>query len=171
METRKKTSVWGLVIVLALVVLDQLTKYLAESFLAGQRGSFLIPEIFQLYYLQNRGAAFGVLSGRQWIFVVMAVLMIVLGIYTYLHLPDGKHYSVMRMVCVLIVAGALGNMIDRVVHGYVIDFLYFSLIDFPVFNVADCYVCIGAAMLVLSLFTVYREDEFHFLLPGEPSGK
>jgi signal peptidase II len=69
------------------------------------------------------------------------------------------------------VAGALGNMIDRVVHGYVIDFLYFSLIDFPVFNVADCYVCIGAAMLVLSLFTVYREDEFHFLLPGEPSGK
>jgi signal peptidase II len=101
----------------------------------------------------------------------MAVFMIVLGIYTYLHLPDGKHYSVMRMVCVLIVAGALGNMIDRVVHGYVIDFLYFSLIDFPVFNVADCYVCIGAAMLVLSLFTVYREDEFHFLLPGEPSGK
>jgi signal peptidase II len=66
---------------------------------------------------------------------------------------------------VLIAGGAVGNMIDRLLRGYVTDFLYFSLIDFPVFNVADCYVCIGAAVLALALFTRYKEDDFHFLLP------
>lgn len=165
METKKKTSVWGLVLVLALVALDQLTKYLAEVFLAGQRGISLIPNVFQLYYLQNRGAAFGVLSGRQWIFIIIAAVMIALSIYVYLCLPQTSHYILLRVVCVLIMAGALGNMIDRICHKYVIDFLYFSLINFPVFNVADCYVCVGAALLVVGLMTVYREEEFGFLVP------
>ena len=71
----------------------------------------------------------------------------------------------MRLCALLVGAGAIGNMIDRIVHHYVIDFLYFSLIDFPVFNVADCYVVIGAVLLILLLFTKYRSDHFEFLDP------
>ena len=71
--------------------------------------------------------------------------------------------TVVVFASALIAAGAVGNMLDRLIIHYVIDFLYFSLIDFPVFNIADCYVCIGAALAVISLFTLYKEDSFAFL--------
>lgn len=162
---KKKTSVYwlGLLSVLLFLAADQLTKYLAQLYLAGGRGVSLIPGVFQLYYLENRGAAFGMLTDRQWFFVVVAVAMTAAAAYVYLRLPSGRHYFLLRIVCVLIAAGALGNMADRIRCNYVIDFLYFSLIDFPVFNVADCYVCVGAALGVLSVFTVYRNDDFTFL--------
>ena len=76
-----------------------------------------------------------------------------------------RYYHPLRLCALLVGAGAIGNMIDRIVHHYVIDFLYFSLIDFPVFNVADCYVVIGAVLLILLLFTKYRSDHFEFLDP------
>lgn len=155
----------GILSFLVLLAADQLTKFLAEAFLAGNRTFSLIPGVFQLYYLQNRGAAFGMLSGRQWAFIIIAAVMTCLAVYVYLHLPGSAHYHFMRIVCVLIAAGAMGNMIDRVTRHYVTDFLYFSLIDFPVFNVADCYVCVGAALAVISLFTLYKDDDFTFLIP------
>lgn len=163
---RSRYLVSGFLIFLFLLALDQVTKYLAETFLAGSEGFSLIPGVFQLYYLQNRGAAFGVLSGRQWFFVLIALVMMAFAIYVYFCLPLSSHYHLLRCVCILIAAGALGNMLDRIFRRYVVDFLYFSLIDFPVFNVADCYVCVGAALAVIALFTVNKDDDFGFLNPG-----
>lgn len=152
----------GILTVLFLAA-DQITKYLARITLAGTSGIALIPGVFELYYLENRGAAFGILNNRQLIFILIALVITALAAYVYVRLPADSSYHLLRFVCVLIISGAVGNMIDRLTHGYVIDFLYFSLIDFPVFNFADCYVCVGAGLAVILLFTVYRSDEFSFL--------
>ncbi len=167
MYKKRKTFLDGFFIALLLLAADQLTKYFAQRQLMGNRGIDVIPGVFQLFYLQNRGAAFGMMENRQWFFAAVALVMMLAAAYVYVRLPLQKHYSLLRAVCVLIVSGAAGNMIDRIFHGYVIDFLYFSLIDFPVFNVADCYVCVGAASGVLAIFTLYREDDFGFIFPGK----
>ena len=149
--------------VLILLAADQITKYLAAACLSGGRGISLIPGVFELFYLENRGAAFGVLKDQQWFFIGVAVIMLLMAWLVYCRLPGDSHFNLLRVVCVLIASGAAGNMLDRLFRHYVVDFLYFSLINFPVFNVADCYVCIGAAAAVISLFTVYRNDSFEFL--------
>lgn len=157
----------GLLAAILLIAADQLTKYFASVYLAGSSGTPVIAGVFELFYLENRGAAFGMFANRQWFFIAVAVLMIAAAVYVYLHLPPSRRYTALRLVCVLIAAGAAGNMLDRLIYHYVIDFLYFSWIDFPVFNVADCYVCVGAALAVIFLFTLYKEDDFKFLYPGK----
>ncbi len=155
----------GLLFLALLTAVDQATKYLAGLFLKGSRGIPVIPGVFELFYLENRGAAFGLLRNHQWLFVLVALLMFAAAIYVYALLPGGRHYYGMRVCMILVGAGALGNMIDRIVHHYVIDFLYVSLIDFPVFNVADCYVVIGAVLLLVLVFTLYRDEDFSSLRP------
>jgi len=163
MKIRNKIYAAGAILTFVLLAADQITKYLAKCFLADTSGMTLIPGVFEFYYLENRGAAFGILDNRQLIFILIALLISVFAVYVYARLPFEKGYHPLRFVCSLITAGALGNMLDRLVRGYVIDFLYFSLIDFPVFNIADCYVCIGAGLAVILLFTLYRSEEFLFL--------
>lgn len=164
---KKKSSflINGAILTVLLFILDQLTKYLAKVFLAGNSGITVISGVFQLFYLENRGAAFGMLENRQIFFIVVAVLMSIAAVYIYCRLPLDKHYHLLRFICILIVSGSVGNMADRLIYGFVIDFLYFKLINFPVFNIADCYVCIGSALAALSILTVYRRDEFEFLFP------
>lgn len=155
----------GFFLLLFLTAADQLTKYLAASTLKGTSGISLIPHVFELFYLENRGAAFGIFANRQWFFIMIALVILAVAVYIYILLPQDRYYHPLRLCALLVGAGAIGNMIDRIVHHYVIDFLYFSLIDFPVFNVADCYVVIGAVLLILLLFTKYRSDHFEFLDP------
>lgn len=167
---KKKNSAsffYGFLFCAALVGIDQLTKYLAATRLAGNASVPVIPGIFELFYLENRGAAFGMLTNRQWFFAGIAVLMIFAAGYVYVQLPGERHYHFLRMICILIAAGAAGNLLDRMIRHYVVDFLYVSAIDFPVFNVADCYVCVGTGLALLALFTVYREDDFSFLSLSE----
>ena len=80
-------------------------------------------------------------------------------------MPATKHYTPLRIVAVFVAAGAIGNMIDRLKNGFVVDFFYFSLIDFPIFNVADIYVTVSMAVLFLLILTLYKDDDFHFLKP------
>lgn len=171
MEKEKRSIILpGIFLSAVLVAFDQFTKYLAASRLAGRSGLSVVSGVFELFYLENRGAAFGMLTNRQWFFVVIAAVMSLAAVFVYLRLPADRHYRFLRMICVLVLSGAVGNMLDRLIRRYVIDFLYFSAIDFPVFNVADCYVCIGAGLAVLALFTVYREDDFAFLFPKKRAG-
>lgn len=163
MEKTRSLISGGILITLLLVAVDQVTKYFASAYLAGTSGIKIIPGVFELFYLENRGAAFGMFANQQWFFILIAIFMVIAAAYIYLRLPASRHYGILRFVCILIAAGAVGNMVDRMLHRYVIDFLYFSLIDFPVFNVADCYVCIGAVLGVILLFTLYRNDDFKFL--------
>ncbi|MFR8548247.1 MAG: signal peptidase II [Lachnospiraceae bacterium] len=165
MKKRHSLLVWGAVLTAVLLAIDQLTKYCAKTYLAPVGSVSVIPGVFEFFYLENRGAAFGMLADQKGFFILVAALMCAAAAYIYIRLPEAHHYTLMRVICILVVAGAAGNMIDRMLHAFVIDFLYVSLIDFPVFNIADCYVCIGAALAIVSIFTVYRKEEFEFLFP------
>lgn len=155
-----------------LVLLDQATKLAAVSALKDGGPYVLIPGVFQLQYLENRGAAFGLLQNARIFFLAVTLIALAAVIYVLVRMPLKRKYIVLRFLMVLIAAGAVGNMIDRVFLGYVRDFLYFSLIDFPIFNVADIYVTCATILLILLLLFYYKEeDDFAFLSPGGKKGK
>ena len=149
----------GFLGVLLLTVVDQFTKYLAFTRLRGQENWILIPGVFELEYVENRGAAFGMLQEKQLFFFLIAVLVLAGVLYMLWRMPDGKHYRPLAVCLMLIASGAVGNMIDRITQSYVVDFLYFSLINFPIFNVADCYVTCSAVGLVLLIMFYYKDED------------
>lgn len=153
-----------LLITAVLVGIDQFTKYLAVLFLKGQTSLVLIPGVLELKYLENRGAAFGILQGKKGFFVIMTILILCACLYTLWKMPAQKKYAFLHVLGAVLAAGALGNFIDRVRLDYVVDFIYFSLIDFPIFNVADIYVTfICIAGLALVFFGHMKEEDFAFL--------
>ena len=143
----------------ALTALDQGTKALAVRYLMNQTPVVLMEGVFQLHYSENRGAAFGLLQGKQFFFFLITLLVLGAAAYMVWHMPPVKRFFPMWFALLLVASGAVGNMIDRVSQGYVVDFLYFNLINFPIFNVADCYVTVGAFLLVVLIFFYYREEE------------
>ena len=124
----------------------------------------IIKDVFQLRYLENRGAAFGMMQGMKVWFVIGTFLMLAVIIAVYWRWPMEKRYCWARGVMWLLAAGALGNLIDRLRLDYVVDFFYFELINFPIFNVADIYVTCGMAFLMLLVFFYYKEEELERLL-------
>ena len=149
-----------------LTALDQWTKAMAAASLKGKEAFVLWQGVFELLYSENRGAAFGMLQGRQGFFFVVAVAVFAFVAYAMVKLPPSRRYVPMELCLTMIMAGAAGNLIDRVSQGYVVDFLYFSLIDFPIFNVADCSVTVGTALLLVLLLWFYTDEEFEMLMPG-----
>ena len=143
--------------------LDQFTKHLAVAHLKGQKPFVLIKGVFEFYYSENRGAAFGMLQGRQGFFFLIAAAVILVVLWAVYRMPEGKRYLPLMCSLFLLVSGAVGNMIDRLTQKYVVDFLYFKLIDFPIFNVADCYVTVGAILLAILILFVYKDEELGFL--------
>ena len=151
-----------LISILAIIIgvaLDQFTKHLACTYLL-EKPITLIEGVFELRYLENRGAAFGILQNQQFFFLIVGSVTLLLIAYMYLKLPKKKHFLPLRICLVSIVAGAIGNMIDRIRLEYVIDFLYFKLIDFPIFNVADIYASVATAVLIILFLFYYTEEDF-----------
>lgn len=146
----------------AAVLLDQVTKHLAVVHLKQQKEIVWIPGVFELRYLENRGAAFGLFQNKQMFFITAAVCVFFLIGFFYGKIPDGRRYTPMRVCAVLICAGAAGNLIDRIRLQYVVDFFYFSLIDFPIFNVADCYAVIACILFGFLIFFFYKEEELEW---------
>lgn len=142
---------------------DQFTKHLAVLKLKGNSPFVIINGVFELYYSENRGAAFGMLQGRQGFFFVIAAAVILAVLWAVYRMPSGRRYLPLMCSLFLLVSGAVGNMIDRLTQKYVVDFLYFKLIDFPIFNVADCYVVTATFLLVILFFFFYSDDELEFL--------
>lgn len=158
---KKHIQIFSLIIILILA--DQLTKLWALAELRGSEGISVITGIFELQYLENCGAAFGILQNHQVLFLLITVLAAVLLTYIYARIPDDKKYIPLRICYVLLMAGAFGNMIDRAFRGYVVDFFYFKLIDFPIFNVADIYVTVTMVLLMGLILFYYKEEDLEFL--------
>ena len=137
------------IIISLILFLDQLTKILASKLLVLNQSSALIKGILSLSLVHNRGAAFGVLKGQVWLFTFSAFFALAL-IYIELKKDKKGRPFVYRLALALVAAGALGNLIDRILFGYVIDFLDFHI--WPVFNIADSSVTIGALLLGYSIF-------------------
>ena len=146
-----------------LIALDQITKYVAQSKLMGTDGISLVKGVFKLQYLENRGAAFGMLQNQLAILIPVTLLIFLGIVYIYHKIPDNKRFLPIQYICIFISAGAIGNLIDRIVNNYVVDFLYFELINFPIFNLADCYVTVSAVLLLLLGFFYYKDEDFDFL--------
>lgn len=123
----------------------------------------MIRNVFSLHYLENRGAAFGIFQNRQSFFLLMTGIVLLGIAWIYHKMPKDAKYQPLRWISLVITAGAIGNLIDRLFLHYVVDFLYFELIDFPVFNVADCYVTCSAVILVILVLFYYKEEDFAFL--------
>lgn len=145
--------------VILLVVIDQLTKYLAVVFLMPVGTVKVLEGFIHFTYVENEGAAFGLMQGGRWIFVVMTVIVIVFICIYYARLPKGKKYRWEKISLVLISAGAVGNFIDRLLYGKVVDFMQFAFINFPVFNFADICVVIGTALLAILLIFFDKQEK------------
>lgn len=165
MVKNKKRFALSVISVVALIVIDQITKYLAVTNLKGTDGVDIIKGVFKLFYLENIGAAFGTFKGMQTVLIIFTTLLTIAIVYIWIILPEGKRYNLLRVLAVFIVAGAIGNLIDRITHSYVIDFLYFELIDFPIFNVADCYITCGEIVLFIALLFYYKEEDYNLIFP------
>lgn len=161
MNTGFKNIISWLTGVVLLTVLDQYTKLQAVLHLKEQPSYVLLDGVFELLYSENRGAAFSMLQGCMPFFFAVALVVFVVAAYAMYRMPGwtNKRYHGLKICAILITAGAAGNLIDRVSQGYVVDFLYFSLINFPIFNVADIYVTVAAFILFLLLCFYYKDEE------------
>lgn len=150
------------VLFLILTAIDLFTKSAAVKSLDGGKRIPLIPGALEFYYIQNRGAAFGIFQDGTLILGVISAVALVALIFIYLRVPGGKKYLPLRLVLIFIAAGAAGNLYDRITLHYVRDFICFSLIDFPVFNVADIYVTCSVFVLAFLILFHYKEEDLQF---------
>lgn len=143
-----------ILIILGLIGLDQISKFLAVKYLVNIGSIPIIKDIFHLTYVENRGAAFGMFQNNQMIFVVVALAACIFGLY-YLY---KKQINLLgKSAIILIIAGAIGNLIDRVRLGFVVDYFDFRIVWNYVFNVADVFVVIGT--ILLCIYIIFFEND------------
>ncbi len=165
-------NIAGITALILLVAIDQVSKILAEKYLK-QAPVDLIKGVLRMQYLENRGAAFGILQNRRWFFIILTTAFLIAMVYIWIRIPNIRTFRALRILCVLVSAGAIGNLIDRAALVYVRDFIYFVLIDFPIFNIADIYVTVSAFLMFILVLFYYKEEDFSFLNPkaGEEHSK
>ena len=152
----------ALLLICLLTLLDRITKNIVVTDLKGHEDIILIRGVLQLRYIENRGAAFGILQNSRVFFIVITLIVLAAATAGFIHYifktDAGRCEWLLLTVYALLMAGAIGNLIDRAAHGYVVDFIYFSLIDFPVFNVADIYITCGCILVLLYVLLSDRKS-------------
>lgn len=155
----------GVIIITLLILTDQLSKLAAAKYLKQDGAVILWDGVFELRYLENRGAAFGIMQNKQIFFIIMTIVVLLGLSYIYLkRIPNERRFIPLNIIALLLAAGATGNLIDRITLNYVVDFFYFKLIDFPIFNVADIYVTVAAVLLIIFSLFYYKEADFERIL-------
>lgn len=164
MSLKKKLFLFlDMMAIVVLILLDQYTKHLAVIHLKDKPAFNIINGILELNYLENKGAAFGMLQNQKPFFIFVAFVILGAIGYVLYKMPDDRKYGILHVLLSLIAAGAIGNMIDRIRLDYVVDFIYFVLINFPIFNVADIYVSLSTVALVFLLLFYYKENDLSFI--------
>ena len=187
MKKSKKNILFSAIFVCFLILIDQITKKLAVLFLKNKAPIPIIHDIFELRYLENQSAAFGMdpisllhnifsfsifdenpqlfLNVKMGFFIILTIAVVILLCIVYIRIPSKKKFRYMDWILIAFVAGAIGNFIDRVTNQYVIDFFYFKFIDFPIFNVADIYVAVAAFFMIVFGIFYYKEEDFEMIFP------
>ncbi len=169
------TYIW-LAIIAVVIFLDQLTKSLTVLHIKPIPTQPIIENVIHLTYVENRGAAFGMLANSRWVFmIVSSVAIVALLVYLVWKKPTNKWECVALS---FVIGGGIGNMIDRFALGYVVDMIDCRFINFAVFNVADSFVCVGAGILVvyllMSMWEEYKQEKAEkaaaAAAPAEPEG-
>lgn len=144
-------------ILAAIILLDQISKMIVVANMPLNYEIDLIPGFFSLHYVQNTGAGFSILEGKMNLFYILTIIAVVLLSYFFFTAKNDE--NLLRLSLVMLIGGALGNFIDRLLNRYVIDFLDFVIFgyDFPVFNLADTFLTIGVGLFILAYFFEVKE--------------
>lgn len=143
-HTKKHISC--MIMIVLIIAFDQITKYFASLKLADGSVAKFIPGVVQFKYAENTGMAFSMLSGARWVFIALTVVVCV-GVFYYLFSNRCKNLWLYWSLGVIL-SGGIGNLIDRIKFGYVVDFIEPTFVNFAIFNIADCAVTCGAVVLV-----------------------
>lgn len=138
-----------MLIAAALLALDQFTKYLVTLRLKGQPAFVLIDGVLELQYFENTGIAFSLFQNRKSFILITGFLVLAVILFFLFRIPRQKKFRIVHVLMSVLIAGALGNIVDRIRFDYVVDFISFVLIHYPIFNVADCYIVVSAIVLFL----------------------
>jgi len=144
-----------LIFAAVLVIIDQVTKYLTVENIALHEVVEVIPNILSFTYIRNTGAAFSILEGQMWFFYIVTVVVVAFLLY-YMY-TEAREDKILGFILATVLAGAVGNFIDRLVHQYVIDMIQLEFIDFAIFNVADSLLTVGVVLLFI--YTIYDERQ------------
>ena len=154
----KKKHLWCAVMMLLIIAFDQVTKILATEYLKGKEPVSFIKGVVRFNYAENTGMAFSLFSGARWVFVALTLVACAAALW-YIFSNRCKPLWLYWSIAV-VASGGIGNLIDRIFLGYVRDFIAFDFIEFPVFNIADCCVTIGAVLLAVSLLLTKPGKDF-----------
>ncbi len=163
-KMKKKNLIFAIGLFVFIILFDQLTKLLVVHNMELNDSVPLISDVFEIHYIQNTGMAWGLFSGKTWLLAIVSGVMLVALIYVYHNISEGRYYRLLRILLICIVGGAYGNLLDRLRLGYVVDFLYFKLINFPVFNVADIFVTVSVILLIILMIFKYKGNDLDVML-------
>lgn len=158
-----KQKLRHLILFILLTVIDQGVKLWVRQTLMNNDPIVIIPDVFSLQYHENTGAVWGIMSGKVQFLSIFTFIILIFIVFLYFKIPQDKKYNPLKLITVFIVAGAVGNLIDRISLGHVVDFLYFELINFPLFNIADSYLTVSCIVLFLLAIFYYKDTDFEFL--------
>lgn len=150
-------------LVILLVGFDQLTKYLAIQHLKDRPAFVLIDGVLELQYLENRGSAFGMLQNQKFFILFVGIVFLIIILFFLFKLPAQKKFNRVHVLLSMVIAGGIGNMVDRFRFDYVVDFISFVLIHYPIFNVADITIVVAVIGLFLLFMFVFKEKDLEFL--------
>ncbi len=163
MNKRVKMLLIDTIIAAVLLALDQYTKYLAILHLKNRPAVVLIDGVLELQYLENRGSAFGMLQNQKFFILFVGIVFLAVIVFFLFRMPLQKKYNIVHILLSVVIAGGIGNMVDRFRFDYVVDFISFVLINYPIFNVADCYIVVAMIILFLLFVFVFKEKDLEFL--------
>ena len=166
MNNKNLKMKWILIFVVMLglaLFLDQWTKQLAITHLQGKSGYPLWEGVLEFRFYANTGIAWSMLEGQIALILLTGMIFLLVVLFCIFKLPTEKKFRIVYVLGGLLAGGALGNMIDRIRLGYVVDFIYVSLIDFPIFNVADMFIVCDVILLGILFTFVYKEEDLAFL--------
>lgn len=158
-----KKYIKHLLLFLILLGLDQAAKLWVRFNLQDNKKIDIIRDVLNIQFHDNSGAIWGILDGQIGFLVLFTLIVLSLIVYLYFKIPDSKRHRVLKTIVVFIIAGAVGNLIDRIYLGYVVDFIYFELIHFPLFNLADSYLTVSSILVLLLTLFYYKDEDFAFL--------
>lgn len=148
-----------IILTIAILIIDQLTKIIAIDNLKDGNTINIVGDFVNLTYVENYGAGFGILQNARWLFIIVTIAIIIAMIY---FAKTNKNNTMLKISVYILLGGAIGNLVDRILRGYVVDFIdirFGELYDFPVFNIADIAVVIGAILLAVAIFKQEKEKE------------
>ena len=151
-----------LMIVGILLTADQFSKFLAIVHLKDQNPYVILDGVLEFQYLENRGSAFGMLQNQKFFILFVGFIFMAVLLFFLFRLPAKKKYHFLHVLISMVIAGGIGNMIDRFRFDYVVDFIYFKLINYPIFNVADICIVLGTIGLFFAFLFIYKEKDLDF---------